>query len=246
MNPSQAVTISPRIHAVRFDTVTVLIDYATGQVNTLSGTAHETWTALAATGCTQQAADRCRLGETPVQQITAYLIDQGLLVPVEQPRPWPLQQVPPSPGGSWGTVETPARLAPITHVPPLWIIRAVIALSTILTVRQAGTPRRRFARLLALIHTTERIQRAASFTEARSAVRAVRLLARVVPARIACLEESTAATLALALAGRHAEWCHGVATDPVRLHAWLQVDGVPVEEPDSTHRYAPIPLIIER
>jgi hypothetical protein len=38
-----------------------------------------------------------------------------------------------------------------------------------------------------------------------------------VPARIACLEESVAAMVALALAGRQADWRHGIASDPVRM-----------------------------
>ncbi|MFP3114598.1 lasso peptide biosynthesis B2 protein [Streptomyces sp. Iso 434] len=62
--------------------------------------------------------------------------------------------------------------------------------------------------------------------------------ARLLPARWACLEESVTAALALAVAGRGAHWRHGVATDPVRLHAWLaSPDGTPVEEPPSTGAY---------
>ncbi|MGH8918090.1 MAG: lasso peptide biosynthesis protein [Actinomycetes bacterium] len=38
-------------------------------------------------------------------------------------------------------------------------------------------------------------------------------------------------------------WCHGVATDPIRLHAWITVDGVPVAEPASIARCTPLFLI---
>ncbi|MGH3905753.1 MAG: lasso peptide biosynthesis B2 protein [Pseudonocardiaceae bacterium] len=42
----------------------------------------------------------------------------------------------------------------------------------------------------------------------------------------------------LAAAGRRAEWRHGVATDPVRLHAWIaDHTGAPVEEPADTALY---------
>lgn len=54
--------------------------------------------------------------------------------------------------------------------------------------------------------------------------------------RVACLEESVAAALALTLLGRRVRWCHGVITDPIRLHAWIEVEGRPVAEPDSTQR----------
>ncbi|MGX2994356.1 lasso peptide biosynthesis B2 protein [Streptomyces sp. JNUCC 64] len=63
------------------------------------------------------------------------------------------------------------------------------------------------------------------------AVRAVRWAAWVMPMRWACLEDSVAAALLLAVTRRRAEWRHGVATDPVRLHAWITgPDGEPVEE----------------
>ncbi|MFI7103537.1 lasso peptide biosynthesis B2 protein [Streptomyces sp. NPDC050161] len=61
----------------------------------------------------------------------------------------------------------------------------------------------------------------ATHVQAVYAVRAVRWAARMVPARWAYLKQSAAAALLLASAGRRAEWRHGVATDPVRLHAWI-------------------------
>lgn len=58
--------------------------------------------------------------------------------------------------------------------------------------------------------------------------------------RWACLEESTAAAVLLAISGRRAEWRHGVATDPIRLHAWIaDPEGQPVEEPADTALYTP-------
>ncbi len=62
----------------------------------------------------------------------------------------------------------------------------------------------------------------------------------VLPFRVACLEEIAAAMLVLALTGRRAGWCHGVAADPIRLHAWITLDGQPVAEPANTARYIPL------
>ncbi len=47
--------------------------------------------------------------------------------------------------------------------------------------------------------------------------------------------------LLLAARNRRVLWCHGVAPDPVRLHAWVQtVDGAIVGEPESTGAYTPV------
>ncbi|MFI1888350.1 lasso peptide biosynthesis B2 protein [Streptomyces jumonjinensis] len=60
------------------------------------------------------------------------------------------------------------------------------------------------------------------------------------PARTACLEESAAAVLLLASRRLSVTWCHGVAPDPVRLHAWLRTqDEILVAEPPSTLAYTP-------
>ena len=83
-----------------------------------------------------------------------------------------------------------------------------------------------------------RTLRPATDRQAQHAVQAVRWASYAVPARWACLEQSTAAAVLLAAARRRAEWRHGVAMDPVRLHAWI-VDGQerPVEEPADTSLY---------
>ncbi|MGH3907812.1 MAG: lasso peptide biosynthesis B2 protein, partial [Pseudonocardiaceae bacterium] len=95
-------------------------------------------------------------------------------------------------------------------------------------VRTVGARHGRFARCgRALPPATER--------QVRHAVRAIRWASHVLPTRWVCLEQSTAAAVLLAAAGRRAEWRHGVATDPVRLHAWIaDHTGAPVEEPADT------------
>ncbi|WP_228718013.1 lasso peptide biosynthesis B2 protein [Kitasatospora acidiphila] len=83
--------------------------------------------------------------------------------------------------------------------------------------------------------------RSASVTQAEDAVHAVRAVGWYSPGRTACLEESAAAVLFLASRRLGAIWCHGVAADPIRLHAWVQTeDGTPIAEPASTGAYTPI------
>jgi hypothetical protein len=106
-----------------------------------------------------------------------------------------------------------------------------------LAVQHTARHSRRFARVGNLANIAGRRARPATAAEARHAVNAVRRVARHVPARVACFEESIAAAVTLALAGRHATWCHGVAGDPLRFHAWLAVNGHPIQEPPSTSEY---------
>jgi hypothetical protein len=52
--------------------------------------------------------------------------------------------------------------------------------------------------------------------------------------------QSISAAVPLALSGCRVGWRHGIASDPVRMHAWIEVDGQPVGEPPSTSRYTPL------
>ncbi|MET9148336.1 lasso peptide biosynthesis B2 protein [Streptomyces sp. NPDC004042] len=146
----------------------------------------------------------------------------------------------PDTGLTWGTVEQAAVLPEPTHIPVSWRIAAV----PIVLVTAAAwilPPRRdRFARLVRLA-CSGRDLTPATAVQARYAVRAVRWAAQLLPMRWACLEDSTAAALVLTVARRRAEWRHGVAFNPVRLHAWIAgPDGEPVEEPADTALYTPI------
>ncbi|MFE6689658.1 lasso peptide biosynthesis B2 protein [Streptomyces sp. NPDC057743] len=113
-------------------------------------------------------------------------------------------------------------------------VPAVLVTAAALTL---GRRRRRFRRLVRLACLGRNLRPATSY-QARYAVCAARWVTQLMPMRWACMEESTSAALLLALAGRRAEWRHGVAMDPVRLHAWI-VDPYdnPVEEPDDTALY---------
>jgi hypothetical protein len=143
-------------------------------------------------------------------------------------------------GPSWGTSETLAVLPDAGSAPARWRAAALPVLIVVVGVRVIGPRRGRFARLVEL-GCYGRSRRPATREQAVHAVRAVRWAARLVPARWGCLEQSVAAALLLACAGRRAEWRHGMATDPIRLHAWIADSaGRPVEEPDETCLYTPI------
>jgi hypothetical protein len=141
---------------------------------------------------------------------------------------------------SWGTSEAAAALPALAVPPAAWAARALAAIAVALIARSAGGRRRAFTRMARLARTASLRQRAATPHEAEAALRAVRWTAQFVPARMACLEESVAAMVALALAGRQADWRHGIASDPVRMHAWIEAWGHPVGEPPSTSAYTPL------
>jgi hypothetical protein len=106
----------------------------------------------------------------------------------------------------------------------------------VLLAEHAGHRKRAMARLIALLRRAmARTTRPATNAEA---VHAVRQAGLFLPGRLACLEESVAVVLMLAASRRRVTWCHGVAADPVRLHAWVETShGEPVAEPPSTLRY---------
>ncbi|RDG36876.1 lasso peptide biosynthesis B2 protein [Streptomyces corynorhini] len=140
---------------------------------------------------------------------------------------------------SWGTTDVQAILPPSLPVPARWRFAAVFAVLLTAAVRILGPRRSRFRRLVRLACCGRSLPPTKS-NQPLYAVRAVRWASRAIPARWACLEESTAAAVLLAGAGRRAEWRHGVAVDPVRLHAWLvDRDGIPVEERGDIVMYAP-------
>ncbi|QES59021.1 lasso peptide biosynthesis B2 protein [Streptomyces venezuelae] len=139
---------------------------------------------------------------------------------------------------SWGTIESAAALTRPARAPWTWRLAALPVLLATAAAGAVGRHGGRFRRLVRL-GCIGRALPLASPEQAQAAVRAVRWASRIVPARWACLEQSSAAALLLALAGVRGEWRHGIAGDPVRLHAWI-VDwqGRPVEEPPDTALYA--------
>ncbi|MEU4022812.1 lasso peptide biosynthesis B2 protein [Streptomyces microflavus] len=140
---------------------------------------------------------------------------------------------------TWGTVEQSAAPPEPAPIPMWWRVLAVPVVLGTAAVWSAGRRRNRFSRLVRLACSGRELPPATA-SQARYAVRAVRWAAQLLPMRWACLEDSTAAALVLTVVRRRAEWRHGVALDPVRLHAWIAgPDGAPVEEPADTALYTP-------
>jgi len=57
------------------------------------------------------------------------------------------------------------------------------------------------------------------------------------PGRTACLELSLAFVLFALMKRRSSTWCVGVATDPIRAHAWVEVDQKPFREQDDLENH---------
>lgn len=238
-----AVTMPPWVRAVDLGAAVVVVDIRSNRLDVLHGDSRSTWTALASTGTPHAAA---QLTGAPLDRITSlirYLTDRGLLTAVATPQPWPAPTPAAACKASWGTSDAPARLDLSPSAPWRWKAGAVAALALTLIVQHTTSHARRLARVVNLASIAGRRARPATVAEARHAVNAVRRVARYVPARVACFEESIAATVTLAIAGRRATWCHGVAGDPLRFHAWLAVNGQPVEEPPSTNEYTVLVMI---
>ncbi|MBV9140550.1 MAG: lasso peptide biosynthesis B2 protein [Pseudonocardiales bacterium] len=231
---SQYLACPDYIHAIDTGRTVVLVDVRCASTYALIGKARRIWLTL---------SYDCEFDETRPElsgDVVSELCQRGLLYVVTQPHRWrPVTCSPPA-QASWGTQTVPVRLErPSTgdHV----TLAATLALVVTLAVRHIGTSHRALQRLTCLVRWATRMVRSkATITEAKKSILAVRRTARLWPARVACLEESIAATLALALTGRCATWCHGVATDPIALHAWIEVGGVPVAEPPSTKRFTAI------
>lgn len=71
---------------------------------------------------------------------------------------------------------------------------------------------------------------------ALDAIASCQRAARWYPGRVACLENSLAAFIALALRGHRADWCIGCRLGPAEAHAWIETFFGPVGEPDRTGR----------
>ncbi|MFE0055380.1 lasso peptide biosynthesis B2 protein [Streptomyces sp. NPDC059003] len=161
--------------------------------------------------------------------------------------PWdaPIVASPAAP--SWGGAEHPAGVSP-PRTPRRHRALAAAALASVLTIETLGPARCTMQRLITMLDAAASVcRRPATPAEATAAVLAVRHACWHSPARTACLEESTAAVILLAARRLSVTWRHGVAPDPVRLHAWVETeDGAPVAEPASTLAYTPALTIGDR
>jgi hypothetical protein len=223
------------------DTATVLVHYRSGGVHTLIGPSARFWAELAATGDLSRTT---MLTAPDTERLVSQLRAAGLLICSPEPRPWAA----PVAGQPWrlsfGTEELQAGRTPLPPVPLRVLSRAAVAVTVTLAARHLGSPRSSMARLLRLLTWAHgRCRRPATAEQAAQAVHAIRRVGALVPGRVACLEESAAAVVLLAASRLRVHWCHGVAADPIRLHAWVETDHGPVAEPASTARYTPIRTI---
>lgn len=108
------------------------------------------------------------------------------------------------------------------------VLVLVIAVLRLLPLRVA---------LVATSYLNVRGREPATSDEAHALVRTARRAAAWWPGRAACLEISLTATWLAVLRGRAVEWCHGVQVHPYTFHAWVQADGVPVDEPVTTSSF---------
>ncbi|WP_156365789.1 lasso peptide biosynthesis B2 protein [Nocardiopsis sp. NRRL B-16309] len=217
-----------------YPSVTVALDVSDGSVHLLTGSAARLISELAAVAGTTEA--------TATDDQRAYLIEQLIdrrwLVAIPEPSEWEGVQSADPQSPSWGTRESAAALIPVGPASLKWSLLGVTALAVVLCARHLGPTRTRFARARNLA-PGPRKQGTSDRRAAERAARAVRGVGRVLPARIACLEEATATALVLYWSGHRVTWRHGVATDPVRMHAWIEVDGSPVGEADDITDYTP-------
>ena len=163
-------------------------------------------------------------------------MDAGILTRGGSTRSWcRVRRGTPS-GPSWGTRDSPAALAPIPRVSLRWYALGAFALFVVLGAG-LGSRERAFTRTghLARVASAGIANHAATV----EAAYAVRKLGRLLPLRVACWEEAVSTVVALRWAGFRVDFRHGVATDPVRLHAWVEVGGRPVAEEEDIIDYTP-------
>lgn len=55
-----------------------------------------------------------------------------------------------------------------------------------------------------------------------------------------CLRRSLAVVVATWLKRRSVSWCTGYALEPFRAHAWVELKGIPVGEPDEISLYSKV------
>ena len=207
----------------------IVVNYLDGTVTLLTGRAHATWLTYVR-GATMRSRD---------PYVHVWLRRGWLAAGRSDATTCTTVQVS-DPVSSWGTQEVSVYLPPPAPCPWRWRFAAFPAVLAVVAVKHLGQPTGTFHRLVQACRIGTRLP-VASSEQAHRAVRAVRWAARLIPARVACLEESVAAVLLLVAAGKRARWRHGIATDPIRLHAWLvDPDGAAVEEPAETAQYTVI------
>ncbi|GAA1391660.1 hypothetical protein GCM10009639_21800 [Kitasatospora putterlickiae] len=86
------------------------------------------------------------------------------------------------------------------------------------------------ARLQRVLRVLSRGTRPAGYAETARARQAV-VSVSTRCAGLGCLQRSVATVLMCRARGRWADWCTGFRVQPFAAHAWVEIDGRPVDEP---------------
>ncbi|MFJ1754224.1 lasso peptide biosynthesis B2 protein [Kitasatospora sp. NPDC088134] len=226
------VTMPSHVRGLDFGHAVVLVNYRNGQVSTLPPSA----------GLALRHSAEFGSARNLPEPLLKSLLTAGLLLAADRPRPWHNVRTVEAPRASWGSEEFRAGLTPPVPVPRTRTLAAAAALSVVHAVKATGPAHEAMGRVLKLVHSVSTAGRTPATTrEAEQSVHAVRSAGWYSPGRTNCLEESAASMLLLRLSGRRAVWRHGVAPDPIRLHAWIEtVDGGPVAESTSVGLFTAI------
>ncbi|MGH8887819.1 MAG: lasso peptide biosynthesis B2 protein [Egibacteraceae bacterium] len=233
------LTAPDTVAAADLGPVTILLDLDRGDLTALPGPAGTLWAALSETGDLDAAIAATPAPPDELRALGHQLVARRLLRPTGVPRPWapPARPANPVVTASLGSMATPMAVQqpgrPRTAARVLAVAALVCARLAVRTLRFGWLT-------VATGRLQRRCRRPATAQGAAAALAAVRWATLRVPGRAACLEVSLAATALLAARRRSVTWCLGVAADPVRTHAWIEVDGRPVGEPPETGRYVPI------
>lgn len=220
---------SADLRLVCFPASCVVLDVRRGTVRLLSEEAAEALVHLRSSGgVTSTSRERKR--------VLLALLAAEILLPGTRHRDWDRVRLGVPSSASWGASETPAALEPLPPTFPRWYVLGALALAVVLSCG-VGSRGGAFTRTRRLVAKPAR--GTIDHDVALEVARAVRRVGRLVPLRVACWEEAAATSIALRWAGFRASFRHGVATDPVRLHAWVEVCGRAVAEADDITDYTP-------
>jgi hypothetical protein len=169
---------------------------------------------------------------TDAERLVRELLARGLLTiggpPAQGAAPPPSPAVAMTVGGEAAMAEA----APVGRPRPGWGrggLALCVLIAACLIVRYSS-----FRTQLGLVRTARRVGRRPVAADAAAAtVAAVDWAVRRYPGRAACLEQSLAAVLLAAAAGRRLDWCLGALADPYRFHAWVEAGGRPVPTRDD-------------
>lgn len=203
----------------------VVLDQRTGRCYAMNGVAMRLWLAWERTGDLPGAPDsvvahrpaRATGGlSSESQALAEALLSRGLLVQAD---------------GARAGAESPKRTAMRPVAPcssrSLRLCSVIVFPAVLLLIR---LPFRVTVAVMRWLHGRW-CNRMADASQARTALREFDLATRLHPGRVACLERSLGAVLAMALTRRRLSLVIGVADDPCRFHAWVDPGDRPVNHP---------------